>query len=144
MKHISQQELSEIPRDRQARGHPAGAWRAPLPQILPVTAATRLRLGPWVFFTWIPVAAPSVYTRSAPLTGLLTRSSSSAVWVGDTLGGVLSDARLRRTATPPTRAACSCSSAFKSAPAVFMVPILSLPRVSAVVTSRSRSSLELT
>jgi len=99
MKHISQQELSEIPRSAKPADTPPVPWRR-LSRQHPAAGhrrRLRLRLGRVGVLHLDPVAARVGLQPDVAHYGLLTSFILVGGVVGDTLGGVLSDARLRRT-----------------------------------------------
>jgi MFS family permease len=135
MKNISQQELSEIPEIAKPADTPPVPWRRLSRSILPVTAVD-FGYGwvAWVFFTWIPSLLASVYNQDVAHYGLLTSFILVGGVVGDTLGGVLSDARLRRTGNARNARRLFLLIGFIGA-AVFMVPILFTPPLVVAVVS---------
>jgi sugar phosphate permease len=82
----------------KAADRPPVPWRRLIRSILPVTVVD-FGYGwvAWVFFTWIPQLLSTTYHQDIAKYGLLTSLILVGGVVGDTLGGVLSDAILRRT-----------------------------------------------
>ena len=148
MKGITQQELSEIPEIAKPADTPPVPWRRLARSILPVTAVD-FGYGwvAWVFFTWIPSYLASVYDLELAKYGLYTSLVLVGGVVGDTLGGVLSDARLRRTGNARNARRMFLLIGFIGA-AVFISPILlgaTLPLAAAVASlSLAFFFLELT
>lgn len=82
----------------KAADRPPVPWRRLIRSILPVTLVD-FGYGwvAWVFFTWIPQLLSTTYDQDVAKYGLLTSLVLVGGVVGDTLGGVLSDAILKRT-----------------------------------------------
>ncbi len=137
MKGITPQELSEIPEIAKPADTPPVPWRRLARSILPVTAVD-FGYGwvAWVFFTWIPSYLASVYDLEVAKYGLYTSLVLVGGVIGDTLGGVLSDARLRRTGNARNARRMFLLVGFIGA-AVFIAPVLfgaALPLPVAVVS----------
>lgn len=127
VKGISQAELAEIPEIPKAKDTPPVPWRRLARSILPVTVVD-FGYGwvAWVFFTWIPTLLASTYNQDLKSYGLLTSLILVGGVIGDTLGGVLSDALLRRTGNARNARRTFLLIGFIGA-AVFMIPILFTP-----------------
>ncbi|MCU1414129.1 MAG: transporter [Microbacteriaceae bacterium] len=146
VKGISQLELSEIPAIAKPKDTPPVPWKRLARSILPVTAVD-FGYGwvAWVFFTWIPSLLASTYKQDVAHYGLLTSLILAGGVIGDTLGGVLSDALLRRTGNARNARRTFLLIGFIGA-AVCMIPILFTPPlvVTVVTLALAFFFLELT
>ena len=135
IKGITALELSEIPEIPKAKDTPPVPWKRLAKSILPVTAVD-FGYGwvAWVFFTWIPSLLATTYNQDVAHYGLLTSLILVGGVVGDTLGGVLSDAVLRRTGNARNARRMFLLIGIIGA-AVFMVPILFTPPLAVTVVT---------
>jgi sugar phosphate permease len=98
---ITEAELKELP-EHQLTGHRTPIpWRALLPRILPVTFVDFCYGWTlWVFLTWLPSFFKGSYGLDLKDFAIFTTLVLLAGVVGDTMGGMISDALLRRTGNP--------------------------------------------
>jgi len=117
----------------KAANRPPVPWGRLIKSILPVTLVD-FGYGwvAWVFFTWIPQLLSTTYDQDISKYGLLTSLILVGGVVGDTLGGVLSDAILRRTGNARMARRTLLLIGFIGA-AGFMVPLVFTPPLTAAV-----------
>jgi MFS family permease len=117
----------------KAADRPPVPWRRLIRSILPVTLVD-FGYGwvAWVFFTWIPQLLSTTYHQDVSKYGLLTSLVLVGGVVGDTLGGVLSDAILRRTGNARMARRTLLLIGFIGA-AVFMLPVAFTPPLTVTV-----------
>jgi MFS family permease len=98
---ITDAELSELPPVETRATRPPVPWGALVKQILPVSFVDfGYGWTLWVFLTWIPSFLADEYKLALPKYAAFTSVILLAGVIGDTVGGVLSDRVLRRTANP--------------------------------------------
>ncbi len=130
----------------KAADRPPVPWRRLIRSILPVTLVD-FGYGwvAWVFFTWIPQLLSTTYHQEVAKYGLLTSLVLVGGVVGDTLGGVVSDAILKRTGNARMARRTLLLIGFIGS-AVFMVPLVLTPPLTTAVVCLAISFffLELT
>ena len=95
---ITQQELSEIPRELEKAARPPVPWKRLIRTIFPVFLVDfGYGWTLWVFLTWIPSFLADSFNLPLSKYALFTTFVLLAGVVGDTVGGVLGDRLLRRT-----------------------------------------------
>ncbi|MDA3625673.1 MFS transporter [Saccharopolyspora sp. WRP15-2] len=95
---ITEAELAELPPEQRRDERPPVPWRALLKAILPVTFVDFCYGWMlWVYLTWIPSFFAGSYGLELKKFALFTTLVLIAGVVGDTAGGLLSDALLKRT-----------------------------------------------
>lgn len=99
LRGISQAEIAELPPVQTRASRPPVPWRALAKQIVPVSFVDfGYGWTLWVFLTWIPSFLATEYKLPLASYAGYTSVILLAGVVGDTIGGVLSDRVLRRTA----------------------------------------------
>lgn len=94
-------ELDELPQDQQTEHHTPTPWGPLLRRILPVTLVDFCYGWTlWVFLTWLPSFFKGSYGLDLKDFAMFSTLVLLAGVVGDTMGGVVSDALLRRTGNP--------------------------------------------
>ncbi|BBX39447.1 MFS transporter [Mycobacterium simiae] len=94
-------ELDELPQDQQTEQHTPTPWGPLLRRILPVTLVDFCYGWTlWVFLTWLPSFFKGSYGLDLKDFAMFSTLVLLAGVVGDTMGGVVSDALLRRTGNP--------------------------------------------
>ncbi|ODR08011.1 MFS transporter [Mycobacterium sherrisii] len=94
-------ELAELPQDQQTEQHTPTPWGPLLRRILPVTLVDFCYGWTlWVFLTWLPSFFKGSYGLDLKDFAMFSTLVLLAGVVGDTMGGVISDALLRRTGNP--------------------------------------------
>ncbi|MGN6326228.1 MFS transporter [Pseudolysinimonas sp.] len=130
----------------KAADRPPVPWKRLIRSILPVTLVD-FGYGwvAWVFFTWIPQLLSTTYKQDVSKYGLLTSLVLVGGVVGDTLGGVLSDAILKRTGDARLARRTLLLVGFIGS-AVFMAPLVFTPSLTTAVVCLAISFffLELT
>jgi sugar phosphate permease len=127
--HVSAGELAELPgasRRSSEATMPWPEWRRLAWYILPVTVVdfcygTTL----WLFLTWIPSYFYENFQLNLGKSALNTMIVLFGGVIGDTLGGVISDWRLRRTGNL-RRARCDVIAAGLLGAVLFLVPVVVL------------------
>lgn len=98
---MTQAELDELPQDQQTEQHTPTPWGPLLRRILPVTLVDFCYGWTlWVFLTWLPSFFKGSYGLDLKDFAMFSTLVLLAGVVGDTMGGVVSDALLRRTGKP--------------------------------------------
>jgi MFS family permease len=127
VKGISAAELAEVADIPKAADRPPVPWRRLIRSILPVTLVDfGYGWAAWMFFTWIPTLLVGTYHQNISKYGLATSAILAGGVVGDWLGGVLSDAILRRTGNARNARRTLLLVGFIGA-IVFMVPLVFTP-----------------
>ncbi|MFI5613036.1 MFS transporter [Amycolatopsis sp. NPDC051903] len=95
---ITEEELGELDARQRADQRPPVPWRQLLPRILPVTFVD-FTYGwmLWVYLTWIPSYFSESFDLKLAKFALFSTLVLLAGVIGDTFGGLISDALLRRT-----------------------------------------------
>ena len=98
-KHVTEAEIAVLPARKFASEHKAVPWRRLLKRMLPVTL-TDFCYGwtLWLFLNWIPSFFLHEYNLDIKKSAIFASGVFFAGVVGDTVGGVVSDRILRRTA----------------------------------------------
>jgi MFS family permease len=127
VKGISAAELAEVADIPKAADRPPVPWARLIKSILPVTLVDfGYGWAAWMFFTWIPTLLVSTYHQNISKYGLATSAILAGGVVGDWLGGVLSDAILRRTGNARNARRTLLLIGFIGA-ILFMVPLVFTP-----------------
>ncbi len=124
-KWITPAELGALPPARPV-GQPAAAvpWRRLLRRILPVTAVDFCYGWTlWLFLSWIPSFFYKAYSLDLKSSAFFSAGVFLAGVLGDTVGGLLSDAVLKRTGRLSS-ARCGVIAAGLLGAALFLTPIL--------------------
>lgn len=97
-KAVTESELGELTTDQRRDVRPPIPWKQLIARVLPVTFVDFCYgWSLWVYLTWIPSFFHDSYGLDLAKFTLFTTLVLVAGVVGDTLGGTLSDALLRRT-----------------------------------------------
>ncbi|GLS43279.1 MFS transporter [Methylobacterium brachythecii] len=123
-KHITEQELSVLPKMKIATERKAVPWGRLLKRMMPVTA-TDFCYGwtLWLFLNWIPSYFLHEYHLDIKKSAIFASGVFFAGVVGDTVGGIVSDAILRRTGSVSKARVSVIVVGFLGAFA-FMLPVL--------------------
>jgi len=95
---ITEAELAMLPRRDASTTRPIVPWRSLVPRILPVTIVYFCYGWTlWLFLSWIPQCFLHNYALDLKKSAIFASSVFLAGVVGDTLGGIVTDALYRRT-----------------------------------------------
>ncbi|MHA6802625.1 MFS transporter [Salinifilum ghardaiensis] len=95
---VTQEELAELPAERERGDKPKTPWRRLLPTVLPLTFVDFCYGWMlWIYLTWIPSFFSGSFDLELEKFTLFTSLVLVAGVIGDTVGGLLSDWLLART-----------------------------------------------